>query len=93
VLLKTLNKIFKFLSLLIIGFYRSLGSAWLGGSCRFEPSCSSYCQEAFQKYSFLYALKVSLLRLSRCRPGGGCGYDPLPINDAYQKLHICRGHQ
>lgn len=90
-LLKTLNNFFKFLSLLFIGAYRSLGSAWLGGACRFEPSCSDYCSQAFKTHSFLYALKLSLIRLSRCRPGGGFGYDPIPSET--QKLHICRGHQ
>ena len=91
-LLKTLNNILKFISLILIGAYRSLGTAWLGGACRFEPSCSEYCSESFKKHSFLPALKISILRISRCRPGGGFGYDPVPTETENQKFHICRGH-
>lgn len=77
----------------MIGIYRSLGSAWLGGACRFEPSCSEYCSQAFQKHSFIKAFQLSIIRLSRCRPGGGFGYDPLPLNTKNQQhLHCCGGH-
>lgn len=64
--------------LIIIGFYRSLGSAWLGGACRFEPSCSQYAAEAFEKLPTFKATKLVLIRLLRCRPFGGMGYDPVP---------------
>lgn len=74
----------KTIPLLLIGAYRSLGSAWLGGACRFEPSCSEYAAQAFQKHPFFYAFSLTFRRILKCRPGGGCGYDPLPN---------CRGHQ
>lgn len=85
-LLKTFNKTFRFLALFFIAAYRSVGSAWLGGACRFEPSCSDYCSEAFRNYSFIKATKLSFQRLGRCRPGGGFGYDPLPQGNC------CGGH-
>ncbi len=64
--------------LILIGFYRSLGSAWLGGACRFEPSCSQYASEAFEKLPTFIATKLVFIRLMRCRPFGGMGYDPVP---------------
>lgn len=62
----------------LIGLYRSLGSAWLGGACRFEPSCSQYASEAYEKLPTLIATKLVFIRLMRCRPFGGMGYDPVP---------------
>jgi putative membrane protein insertion efficiency factor len=72
-----LKKLPKALALLFIASYRSVGSAWLGGACRFEPSCSQYATEAFSSLPFFSALKVSAVRISKCRPGGGFGFDPV----------------
>lgn len=85
-LLKTFSKTLSFFTLFFIAVYRSVGSAWLGGACRFEPSCSEYCTQAFKNHSFITAIYLSLKRLSRCRPGGGFGYDPLP------QRKCCGGH-
>ena len=74
------QSVFKTLALVFIGFYRSLGTSWLGGGCRFEPSCSDYANEAFRKHSPYIASSLVLRRLCKCRPGGPCGYDPVPLN-------------
>lgn len=66
---------------LCIGLIRAyqLGvSPFLGSHCRFHPSCSSYALEAFQTYSFLKALGLTLKRLFRCHPYCEGGFDPLP---------------
>lgn len=62
----------------ILGLYRSFGTTFLGGSCRFEPSCSTYAVEAAKTHSFFTALKLILIRLSKCHPLGPFGYDPVP---------------
>lgn len=69
---------------LFLGAYRSLASGWLGGTCRFEPSCSAYAVEAFQTLPFFKALQLSFFRLLKCRPGGDCGFDPLPSHRGHQ---------
>lgn len=66
------------LALVLIAFYRAVGSLWLSGSCRFEPSCSVYAQEAVERYGFWVGGKLSAKRLLSCRPGGPVGYDPVP---------------
>lgn len=78
---------FSSIFLILIGLYRSLGSAWLGGACRFEPSCSHYAAEAFEKLPVHIALKLVVTRLSRCRPFGGIGYDPVPCCAHFDKPH------
>lgn len=68
----------KKLSLLFIASYRAFLSPFLGGSCRFEPSCSVYAEEAFRLHHPKYAFLLTWRRLKRCRPGGGFGLDPVP---------------
>jgi len=46
--------------------------------CRFTPSCSPYTSEAIQKYGPIKGIYLGVKRLSKCRPGGGQGYDPVP---------------
>lgn len=74
-----LSASFRFLGLFIISFYRVVMAPSMGGVCRFEPSCSRYAEKAFQDHPPLHALKLSLIRLWRCRPGGGFGFDPVPV--------------
>ena len=62
----------------IIRFYQFAISPHLAGCCRFEPTCSNYGLEAFRKYGFVKAFKLTAKRISRCRPGGPHGYDPVP---------------
>jgi putative membrane protein insertion efficiency factor len=58
--------------------YRLVLSPWLGGRCRFVPSCSSYALEAIDTHGPFRGAWLALRRLARCRPGGGWGYDPVP---------------
>ena len=46
--------------------------------CRFVPSCSNYALEAIDTHGALRGGVLTLRRLSRCRPGGGSGVDPVP---------------
>ena len=62
----------------LIQFYKFAISPFLAGCCRFEPTCSTYSMQAFKKYGFWKGLKLTVKRISRCRPGGSHGYDPVP---------------
>lgn len=46
--------------------------------CRFTPSCSHYAAEAIQRHGAWRGLWLATRRLSRCRPGGPRGADPVP---------------
>jgi putative membrane protein insertion efficiency factor len=50
----------------------------LGPKCRFTPTCSHYASEALQKHGLIKGGWLTVKRVSRCRPGGGSGYDPVP---------------
>jgi len=71
-------KIFNKPVLLIIGFYRRIISPVLSPTCRFTPSCSNYAYQAFEKYYFFKAMKLSIFRILKCHPFHRGGYDPLP---------------
>ena len=51
--------------------------AWLPASCRYEPSCSHYTEQAIQKYGLIKGSWLGAKRIARCQPWGGSGYDPV----------------
>ncbi len=67
----------KRLALLLIRFYQLGISPFLGKNCRFNPTCSSYAKEAFEKKPFFTALGLTLKRISKCHPFHEGGDDPL----------------
>ncbi len=66
------------LALGLVGAYRLLLKPWLPPACRFEPSCSTYAQQAIRLHGAWRGMLLSVRRLGRCRPGGGFGEDPVP---------------
>jgi hypothetical protein len=62
----------------LLRFYRLAISPWLGGNCRFDPTCSTYAIEALQKYGPVKGSWLAAKRIGRCNPWGGSGYDPVP---------------
>ncbi len=58
--------------------YQLLASPWLGGNCRFRPTCSCYAREALTRHGACRGGWLTLKRLARCHPWGGEGYDPVP---------------
>jgi len=64
--------------LILIKFYRSAVSPYLGTNCRYQPTCSVYAEEALQKHGVIKGLFLAVKRLLRCHPLGGNGYDPVP---------------
>ncbi|WP_207657445.1 membrane protein insertion efficiency factor YidD [Alkalibaculum bacchi] len=63
--------------LLGIRFYQKFISPLLPGRCRFYPTCSQYCYEAFDKYGAVKGFFLSINRLRKCHPFHPGGYDPL----------------
>jgi putative membrane protein insertion efficiency factor len=68
----------KHIAILFIRVYQVLFSPLLPNACRYAPTCSQYTVEALKKYGFFKGLWLGIKRISRCRPGGGSGYDPVP---------------
>lgn len=64
----------------LIKVYQVLISPFTGGRavCRFTPTCSEYTKQAIEKHGIIRGGWLGIKRISRCRPGGGFGYDPVP---------------
>lgn len=62
----------------LIRLYQYLLAPALPRCCRFEPSCSAYAAEAFERHGTIAGSWLALARLLRCQPWGGHGYDPVP---------------
>jgi putative membrane protein insertion efficiency factor len=62
----------------LIRLYQFVLSPFLGGQCRFHPSCSHYGYECFERFSLPKALWYTVRRISRCHPWHLGGNDPVP---------------
>jgi uncharacterized protein len=67
------------MALLALRFYKSYLSLLFAGSCRFEPTCSSYACQAIERFGVLPGSWLALKRLLRCHPlSRRFGFDPVP---------------
>ena len=64
--------------LALVRFYQRTFAWIVPAQCRFHPSCSNYFALAVERHGAWRGLWLGLRRLSRCRPFGGSGYDPVP---------------
>ncbi len=70
--------IIKKVILVLITGYRVAISPLLGNNCRFNPSCSSYTEQAIERHGVCCGGYLGLKRLLRCHPFHPGGYDPVP---------------
>jgi uncharacterized protein len=67
------------IALAALRIYKVYASPWLGGGCRFQPTCSVYMYEAIARFGVLRGVWLGLRRLGRCQPfSRKFGYDPVP---------------
>lgn len=60
--------------------YKRFLSPILPPACRFEPTCSVYARECFERLRFARALWLTVRRVGRCHPFHPGGFDPVPSN-------------
>lgn len=66
------------LLLFLVRAYRLLLSPSLGASCRFEPTCSRYAEQALTRHGAAAGSYLALRRIARCHPWCDGGCDPVP---------------
>jgi putative membrane protein insertion efficiency factor len=66
------------LIVLLIRAYQLVLSPFVGGACRFLPSCSAYAIEAVEVHGAFKGSILAARRLARCHPFGRAGVDPVP---------------
>ena len=67
----------KALAISAVKNYKKYISPFLPYTCRFNPSCSTYCIEAVERYGLLKGLWLSIKRIMKCHPLHPGGYDPV----------------
>ena len=77
---KNNHDLIKRIAIRLVKMYQTCISPFIGGraACRFTPTCSEYTRQAIEKYGPIRGTWMGIKRISRCRPGGGFGYDPVP---------------
>ena len=62
----------------IIFIYQKLISPLLGPRCKYHPSCSSYLVQAITTHGIIKGIILGILRIIRCNPFSGGGFNPVP---------------
>ena len=62
---------------LVFGYQITL-RPFMGGHCRFQPTCSEYALQALREHGGFRGGWLTVRRLARCHPWGGAGFDPVP---------------
>jgi putative membrane protein insertion efficiency factor len=73
----TLNLVRKTL-FLAIRVYQCCISPFAVNSCRYYPSCSSYCRDSILNFGVVKGCFLTLKRLAKCHPFSRGGFDPVP---------------
>ena len=65
--------------MVLVRGYQLLLSPWIGGECRFEPTCSAYTMQALERHGALAGSYLGVARIVRCGPWCAGGCDPVPV--------------
>lgn len=60
----------------MVWVYRRTLGHFMGGQCRFQPSCSQYMLDAVERHGPVRGFFRGLGRIARCNPWSEGGYDP-----------------
>jgi putative membrane protein insertion efficiency factor len=62
----------------LIRLYRITFGLFIGGRCRFHPSCSAYAEQAVREIGVARGVPLAVWRILRCGPwtAGGVDYPP-----------------
>jgi putative membrane protein insertion efficiency factor len=76
----------RWLLIAVIRGYRLTLSGWLGGRCKYYPSCSAYAEEAVGRHGVLRGSILAAWRLLRCNPYSKGGVDQVPGHVPYDGM-------
>jgi uncharacterized protein len=68
----------RWIAALPIRGYQMTLAYFMGGHCRFTPSCSAFALEAVHRHGAIKGWVLAFRRLARCHPFCPGGYDPVP---------------
>jgi uncharacterized protein len=65
----------RYLGVAAVWLYRVTLGPFLGGHCKYHPSCSEYAIEAYKEYGLVKGTVLAGWRLARCNPWSRGGVD------------------
>ena len=65
----------RYLGVGLVWLYRVTLGPFLGGHCKYHPSCSAYAIEAYKEYGLIKGTVLAAWRLARCNPWSRGGVD------------------
>ena len=65
----------RYLGVGLVWLYRVTLGPFLGGHCKYHPSCSAYAIEAYKEYGLFKGTVLAAWRLARCNPWSRGGVD------------------
>lgn len=68
----------KQIAIALVRIYQHTLGPYLGGACRFHPSCSNYAIEAIEEHGAVRGFWMAIRRVGRCHPFSQGGFDPVP---------------
>jgi putative membrane protein insertion efficiency factor len=71
-----INALASCLLIAMVWIYRWTLGWFMGGQCRFNPTCSQYMLDAVAKHGPWRGGWRGIKRICRCHPWGGSGHDP-----------------
>lgn len=77
----------------LVRLYQVTLSPFLGGQCRYHPTCSAYAITALRDYGPWRGSWMSLRRIGRCHPFAKGGYDPVPPPTTPQSGPFCNADE
>ena len=68
-----------------IRLYQVTLRPFLGGQCRYHPTCSDYGLDAYRQHGPIRGTVLTAKRILRCHPFVKGGYDPVPPPDTLDR--------
>jgi putative membrane protein insertion efficiency factor len=65
----------RYLGVALVWLYRLTLGPFLGGQCKYHPSCSEYAIQAFKEFGLFKGAVLAGWRLLRCNPWSRGGVD------------------
>ena len=65
----------RYLGVALVWVYRLTLGPFLGGQCKYHPSCSQYAIDAFKEFGLVKGTVLAGWRLLRCNPWSRGGVD------------------
>lgn len=73
-----IKKLLHSIYLIPIYLYKGILSPYIGGSCIYSPTCSTYFINAVRKHGIIKGTILGIVRIFRCSRFYLGGYDPVP---------------